>query len=495
MKFKGWQHIFSVALFGILLLSIVSCGQSKQSETVQKETVKKETAQSAETNKVVIEDMEQEEVISLTFDAIGGKDVMPISGYFGPFTGTYSVDGDNMPDYMTDEFYQMYKESGMNMSHRTPMLYDETPELVLKSLEMAEKHGLGVFVCDSWFCWPTRGAEISVRDSAARLAKYRDYGSFCGVFIVDEPGTPYYYPTTNQKRDISTYVEIYSVINELGIIGSGNCNLVREEDKHDEYDQYIREYCDTLNPQYLSSDYYVWDLDKNKKDYFYNLSVIRHYAEEHDIPFWWYVQCGGHWNDAGVKMNVTRDQYHVPEGKFTWNVNTALAYGTKGIKYFLAIQPIHFSYDANIDYDFQRNGLFGAWGNKTQWWYYAKKVNAQVAAIDHVLMNSVNKGLIATGEEAIKDTQGKEFEFMLEGDSWRELESVEGNTLIGCFNYRGKTALYVVNYEEEYAQKVTLNLKDSYNMTITYNAKSSKVNADKLTFDFKAGEAALIVFE
>ena len=83
----------------------------------------------------------------------------------------------------------------------------------------------------------------------------------------------------------------------------------------------------------------------------------------------------------------------------------------------------------------------------------------------------------------------------MEGDSWRELESVEGNVMIGCFNYQGKTALYVVNFEEEYAQKITLNLKGSYDMSVTQNAEVSKVNTNKLVLDMKAGEGALIVFD
>ena len=98
-----------------------------------------------------------------------------------------------------------------------------------------------------------------------------------------------------------------------------------------------------------------------------------------------------------------------------------------------------------------------------------------------------------SGDAAKKDTEG--LEYIMEGDSWRELESVEGNTMIGCFNYCGQTALYVVNYEYKYAQKVTLNLQGSYDMRVIKGAKESKVNTDTLLLDLKAGEGALIVFD
>ena len=176
-----------------------------------------------------------------------------------------------------------------------------------------------------------------------------------------------------------------------------------------------------------------------------------------------------------------------------WSANTSLAYGAKGLQYFPVLQPSHFAYAETNRMDFQRNGILGAWGNKTQWWYYAQNINKQVAAIDEVLMNSVNEGVIVTGEQAGLDTKG--LQFIMDTTSWRELESVEGNTMIGCFNYHGKSALYVVNYETEYAQKVTLNLQGSYNLSITQSGENSKVKTSTLTLDMQPGDGVLVVFE
>lgn len=113
--------------------------------------------------------------------------------------------------------------------------------------------------------------------------------------------------------------------------------------------------------------------------------------------------------------------------------------------------------------------------------------------VDAVLMNSVNKGIIVTGETAKDDT--KESTYLIDGASWRELKDVEGNAMIGCFNYQGKTALYVVNYEEAYAQKITLNLHAAYNLSVTQNAEVSTVNTNQLTLDMQPGEGVLVVFD
>lgn len=108
-------------------------------------------------------------------------------------------------------------------------------------------------------------------------------------------------------------------------------------------------------------------------------------------------------------------------------------------------------------------------------------------------MNSVNKGIIATGDDAKKDN--KDSQFLIEGDGWRELEGVEGDSLIGCFNYKGKSAFYVVNYDTEYAQKITLRLTKRYNLSVIQGAKEAFISADALELTLAAGEGVLVVVE
>ena len=67
--------------------------------------------------------------------------------------------------------------------------------------------------------------------------------------------------------------------------------------------------------------------------------------------------------------------------------------------------------------------------------------------------------------------------------------------MIGCFNYQGKTALYVVNYDYEYAQDITLHFNEKQNVTVVYDAETSHVSAKDLTLPMQAGHGALIVFD
>lgn len=468
MKANMLKRVIASVLLGIMMLSLCSCGKEEI------ETVKP---------------MEKEEVATLSFEFIGGQDVMPIAGFYGPMTYLEGGDGRTAPNHYTDEIFSLISETGVNLLVYANADYQKAKDYVIKELELGEKYNLGIYVYDSKICNPDAKAPISIEDLDAALTKYCDYPAFCGAYVIDEPQTPFF--TDNELRYVSRFAPVYQKLKELGVVGSTNLYPLVNETDYEKYIQYIEEFCSTCDPSYLCFDYYVWDVGKTKEMYFQNLSIIKHYAEEYNIPFWSYVQAGAQWNDSKIKFDT--DGLYPSEGELFWNVNTSLACGAKGIAYFPLIQPWHFAYAETEEFDFQRNGLLGAMGNKTQWYYYAQNANKQIAAVDTVLMNANSKGVIATGKAAKKDLE--KYEFLMEGTSWRELNSVDGNTLIGCFNYEGKTALYVTNYETEYAQKVTLHLQDTYQVSVTQNAETSNIKTDTLVLDMKAGEGALVVFE
>ena len=220
--------------------------------------------------------------------------------------------------------------------------------------------------------------------------------------------------------------------------------------------------------------------------------MIRGYALEAKIPFWTLIQAGNQWADGRQAFDAVAPG--LPnEAQFNWNINSALALGAQGIVYFPLVQPYYYIYAVSQEFDFERNGLFGAWGNKNRWYYYAQNIKDHIGAIDEILMNSVNKGMIVSGTTATKET--KRLTCILEDGSFNQLKSVEGEALVGCFNYNGKTALYVVNYSDECAQNVTLHFNGSQNLDVIQKAETSYVNAKNLTLKMTAGEGVLIVVE
>lgn len=437
--------------------------------------------------KVVIEPMEPEDPCSLSFDFIGGKDVMPISGYYGPLDVAVSKNGEDFPDYFSDKMFELISGCGVNMFHHTYANYVMVPNMYEKMFELGEKYGVGIGVFDSEINSRGNDATLSLEAMDERLNLYRDYPAFVGMYVVDEPGSPMYKPEVGEDRYIERYQNCMKRLGELGVFGS--LNMLPADEGEKEINKFLDYYCQNYNPMNLSWDLYVFQKDYTIEHWYYNVDRFRHYGLKYNLPVWVYVQAGDQWSFT----RFDSDPYYPNEFEFDWNVNVLLATGVKGIEYYPLIQPTFHGYAVSTEYDFQRNSLIGAAMNKTQWWYYAKDINAHIAAIDSVLMNSVNKGVIITSPKAKKDTRN--CTFTMKGSSWRELKSIEGETFTGCFNYQGKTALYVVNYDTKYAQKITLNLYDSYNMKVIQGTEESFVKTNKLKLDMKAGEGVLVVFE
>ena len=474
-RHKKWKTLLSLLMCGIMLMG---CTASK-TRGPQKDSLV----------------MENEGTRAVSTSFLGGQDVMPITGYVGPYQHAYSVDGNVFPNYITDEYYKMISEVGINLIVSSFTDYADAPKAIEKCLELAGKYGVGMFVTDRNVTRKTEQDEITVEEVAKEIVNYSDYDAFCGMYMVDEPQATYY-SMGDGSRLIGKYEQLADVLhNKLDILTYCNAFPINDLGRNREsYERYIKEYCDVLQPKVLCWDYYPFDEYRKgqMKVYFYNMDLIRRTAEERNIPFWAYIQAGAQWNDSWEEL-PSKTPYWPNEFQFNWNVNTSLAFGAQGIQYFPLLQPYQFTLAEDGKWDFERNGIIGAAGNKTQWYYYAQEINKHIGAIDEVLMNSVNKGVIVSGEQAKADMSLTTCE--IKDGTFNQLKSVTGDAMVGCFNYQGKTALYVVNYSMEHAQKITLTFDGSQNVKMIQNAEESYVKGKALTLDMAAGEGILLVLE
>lgn len=443
--------------------------------------------------------MEKEEVVKESYDFIGGDDVMPIAGFMGFDMTWYSADGNMFEDYVTEEHAKKIADSGINTILYSDHDYAVNPEMVIKGLELAEKYGLAYLVNDSFVSNMGSEGEIDMEVLANRIAEYSDYPAFGGMYLVDEPNSPNFMPELGDKF-ISKYVKVCEALQELNVVYDQAILPCYEYDKMGEpekYEAYIQEYLDGFKPRVLAYDHYPFDpLSFNKPleldEYFWNMDLIREYAIKYNIPWFNAIQAGGQWNDAQERFDSV--EIFPNEGQFAWNVNTTLAFGAKMVEFFPLTQPAHFAWAKSQEWDFERNGIIGAAGNLNRWYYYLQNISKQIREIDGVLMNSVSKGVITSGEQAAEDMQLTRSSWIKSG-KFQELQGVTGDAMIGCFNYQGKTALYVVNYDMEYAQKITLQLDAKHNVTMIQNAETSYVKGKNITLDMSAGEGVLLVIE
>ena len=78
-------------------------------------------------------------------------------------------------------------------------------------------------------------------------------------------------------------------------------------------------------------------------------------------------------------------------------------------------------------------------------------------------------------------------------DSYRELKSVSGEALVGCFDYEGAPAYYVVNYSTETKNDVTLRFTDNYGYDVYQRATLASVHGTTMKLTLAPGEGALVV--
>ena len=468
-------------------------------------------------------------ISSLTYDYLGGDNVMPIAAYYGP----YSL-GDN--DYLTDDVFELLQKSGVNMITHSANVCDGgvgTKTLVRKMLELADKYGIGYLIDDTRLntnvdisnntllngaTETTKNEVVSTANIANYLGDYSYYNSFLGTHITDEPfgvykeGAEYKY--LGFYEDIAKKLNGYSNMNGfINLLGSSHTTKNGKD-----YEAFVEEFIEDCDPQVLSFDVYPffenaeaadangvdYNVD-NMKTYFESLSVMRMASVNKNLPFWSYVQAGGDYRTESGNDNAETDESLLPtQAETLWNVNTSLAFGAKGIEWFPAVQPSYFSLDSsnteNGGYDYDRNGLIGADANDTPFYAYAQKANAQIAAVDEVLMKATSKGVIATEGYAKTYTEKATMSTVEATEHVTLVDSANDlwGALIGCFDYRDTEAYYIVNFDTTAEQKITLTLDGKYDYRLIQNAISTYATTNEdnqIVLQIPAGEAVLVVLE
>ncbi len=477
---------------------------------------------------------------------LGNK--IAIGGFDGPYSNGWSTNKvenglDELPtddqgylNYVEDDVFKLISELGINVITWRNCNYSEGVQArnaVTQGLELADKYGIGMYVTDSSYLrdssWTFDGI-FSETNLINRIKYYSTYPSFLGINLVDEPVSDRY-ATTSKKEEynlknysqtskiISSFTNLTSYMNLFPLQDS----LKTTPDAKNDYVKYLEEALES-GVDVLSFDKYPF-YEKTTKytdatgnntimgEYFENLRLVRDYAKKYNKPFWTYIQAGCDFRDVGDKSPTSDKTKDTPtESEMLWNINTCLAYGTKGIQYFPLIQPFYYAYNGT-DYDFERTGLIGADGKtKTQWYEYAKKANKHINAISDVLVNSTQKAIV------INQIPEKRINNQLIGNlpkeyisdsrySYNSLSSVTVNAdkvdiakslskyygaIVGCFDYNGKDAYYVVNYNTKDNNEITLNLNGNYTVNIIQNAEKTVKNGRKITLNLGSGEGVLV---
>lgn len=425
-------------------------------------------------------------------------DVMEIGAWFGPYlvnkplsidetveTGTgYDENGDGQltanallsipsnaefeTNFIQDKYYKMLQDIGINTIQCDDMDANDEKEsaYIAKNLAMAERYNIGVYITDTGI---DNGANATTLVN--HLQRYGKYSSFKGVFVGDEPDTASYqlHGKILPGHELEQMDAKATILNKYtNLFGYINLSRINVDTQESVYKQYLQDYYETCKPRQIMYCNYPYDHFSHpyvtqtevKQWWFRNLKVVKEFSEEKGLPFGQWVQAGSNWH-SGYSDTTTNN---VPtEEQLRWVVNASLAYGATSVNYFTAIQPWYFTLQKDGGYDFTRNGLIGANGEKTQWYDYAKRINEWVAKVDHVLLNSNNIDTLAFGTHAQEITGATK---TTDGILTNVGGVVGDGIFIGVFEYQGKRAYYIVNNSYSDTQVLDLYFNASKNMTI-----------------------------
>ena len=415
---------------------------------------------------------------------------MPVGAYNSIPPAKYGYEKNFLTD---EEIFKAYAEAGVNTMMGLTDYVTLNQADVATALDFCYDYDLAYLLAYS-------GADNVKSESnvSSALATVMHHENFAGIMLSDEPGRTMYENLASSRSIFEnvlkdTSEKLYHV-NLFPTYANEKQLWFRSYTSEDTlpvesytYEQYLRDYMEIFEPQVLSYDFYPiqGSFPALMNGYFENMSLIRTAALKANIPFWVYVQT----------CSFADGQRLPTQADLLWNVNTCLAYGAKGIQYFCGVNP---------QGDFV-GSMFDAEGNKTEMYGRVKLANEMIAAVDEVLMCAKSEGVIVKGVMP-QLNRGEERMSIPEGDllggTFKELSSVSSNhALVGCFDYDGKTALYVVN--NAVADDTIQGCAAADEITLNFNGKVSGYAVDgggkkdfageSLSVSLGAGEAVLVV--
>ena len=446
------------------------------------------------------------------------ENVMKISGFFSP---TASL--------IEDATYETIKETGVNHIIESDMWYSDDAldrYRVYAELSYAQKYGLTVTVRDQrLYTMGANGETATVETVQNAVANYKDYQSFTGLFIYDEPKASDYPNVGIWKghNEVGTYSSVAKAIAAAGYEGwsnafGGDADLFYNGRNSEAgcymlygYYNYLQNMVDSYDLDFMSFTCYPLTVDGNGvKDndeiplFFKNLALAKKVAENNNIPLRTFVQ-----STASNENNVNSQ---FSEAHMKWMANIGLAFGSKSLEYFTLVQAEELKTYTDGSC---ANGMVDKDGNKTKFAEWSKNANTQVMAADDILLNATNKGFMSTGGVATSSAVENIMSISMK-KNWITSEKItndihtsyEGATVssnnteygafTGCFEitdgeYSGKHAMYIVNFSDKGDNTVTVTLGDGVKSTTIYQGVEAE-HTGTFNMTLAPGEAVLVVY-
>lgn len=274
-------------------------------------------------------------VLALVFSAgAAWEPGEPVTTYwFGPgCPGTNSI---ALP--MTDIWAKQLKEGGFNT------VWARNPE----ELDIAARHGLrAIYSVDPTTEW----AKVDLDDPAQKAAlterinRVKNHPALYLYEHFDEAPADWFAKLARVReyiRDLDpnhaawfNLLPTYANHKQLGV--GGKADEPRRfgfgSDKIAAYWEHVRLFCDIYQPELITYDYYQFQTNGDKAEYFLNLGIVRQNAAARDVPFWNGLQACT-WVPGSLASPKSPRVPNVDEMRYL--AHTTAAYGASGLYWYV----------------------------------------------------------------------------------------------------------------------------------------------------------------
>jgi hypothetical protein len=256
---------------------------------------------------------------------------------------------------ITDSVAKQMREGGFNL------IWCAESEM-----DVARRHELRVLLQDGLLRPETMDDPVQLAKLDALIARVKNHPSLYAYYIIDEPGAALFPVLGRLVAHLRALDPAHMSYINLFPTYANNDQLGVKGETIAAYNEYLRQFIETVKPELLSYDHYHFAVDGDKDQYFLNLGIIRQTALDAGIPFLNIVQA------CTWEKNM-----RAPNGdEMRWLNYTSLAYGAHGLSYFVYYyQPFY------QEFKEKAGQMIRPDGTTTPQYEAAKNLNPQFVAI------------------------------------------------------------------------------------------------------------------
>lgn len=359
-------------------------------------------------------------------------------------------------EHTNDHQYQVIKDANVDYIQNVLSSGLDTEEKNLKMLDLAQKHGLKIYVADP----RVKGSDDEIK---AMVNTYKTHPATAGYYIQDEPDLK------GMDWAADTYKKILSFDHQK----VPYVNLLPEWAVKDYEKNYVEQWIAKVgkeNLKYLSFDNYPFMVDGSfRVSYFKNLDIIRRAALENKLKTSCYLQ------SVGIPGAYRRPDEH----ELRYSAYASVAYGITNIVWFTYWTP------TNRGEKFS-TAIIDADGNKTDLYDHFKQINGELKQLGKLLVDLDAKAVYHSGTTLPDGIQR-----LVDGFFWQPVQKSDDMIISHFVNQSsGRNYIMVVNKSVKNQRQFSFKLQNSIKKVLLISKvtdSKSSVTSLKTNYRYKTG--------